>query len=62
MIQIDIPMPKRCLDCPCYGHAVYGKCKAKEYFFSAEDRIWQEKRRPDWCPLLEERKPGKEGY
>jgi hypothetical protein len=54
MIQIDMQMPKNCLDCPC----------CNEYLMCAipiNDRKWSEKDvtgfsegRPEWCPLKEQ--------
>lgn len=60
MIRIDTTMPTRCADCPCYSHAIYGHCKAKNHFFKAEEMIWKEKKRPDWCPLMEEKETWEE--
>ena len=53
MIQIGIPMPKRCADCPCYDHTMYGRCKAKDVWFDMNDRVWHWDERPKWCPIME---------
>ena len=53
MIQIDIPMPKRCAECPCFDDTVYGKCNVKDIWLGAEDGAWFSERRPSWCPLIE---------
>ena len=37
MIQIDIEMPKRCADCPCFNDSLYGKCQVKDVWLGAED-------------------------
>lgn len=52
MIQIDIPMPEKCADCPCYNNAVYGQCKVTDRWFGAADGAWFDAR-PNWCPLRE---------
>ena len=53
MIVIDIPMPKRCADCPCFDDAIYGKCQVKDTWLGAEDSAWFSDTRPNWCPLKE---------
>ena len=70
MIQIDMQMPKNCLDCPacneylmcgvpCNGRG-WGENDVSDYFTNG---------RPEWCPLKEqkwtsvkERYPDKEGF
>lgn len=54
MIQIDIPMPKRCAECPYFNDAIYGKCQVKDTWFGAEDSEWVHKERPNWCPMNNE--------
>ena len=54
MIQIDMPMPKNCLDCPA----------CNEYLMCAipiNGRKWEEndvrefgQDRPEWCPMKEQ--------
>lgn len=56
MIEIDMPMPKNCLDCPA----------CNEYLMCAipcEGRKWGEndvrefgQGRPEWCPMKEQEK------
>lgn len=53
MIVIDIPMPKRCAECPCFDDAIYGKCQVKDTWLGAEDGAWFSNQRPNWCPLQE---------
>ena len=60
MIQIDMPLPERCEDCPCSYYVQGGRnegalmCEALEYMGWEEDRaiIRYLKRRPD-CPMKE---------
>lgn len=53
MIQIDIPMPDRCANCPFYSSSVYGRCNVKGIWLGVEDGAWIRETRPDWCPLKE---------
>ena len=53
MIVIDIPMPKKCAECPCFDDAIYGKCQVKDTWLGAEDGAWFSDTRPNWCPLKE---------
>lgn len=53
MIQIDIPMPERCSECPCFDDTVYGKCNVLDRWLSASDGAWFSDTRPEWCPLKE---------
>lgn len=46
MIQIDIPMPNSCFDCPCLD-GEYGSCNITE-----KDAPWPPSR-PEDCPLKE---------
>ena len=54
MIRIDmsIPMPESCSQCPlCYNNS-YNYCRAKDICFGKEDD-WICETRPNWCPLQE---------
>ena len=47
-IDMDIPMPETCSQCPmCYD---YKHCRAKDIYFGKEDG-WICETRPNWCPL-----------
>ena len=49
-LDMDIPMPENCFQCPlCHD---YWHCRAKDVYFGPEDD-WLEKTRPNWCPLQE---------
>ncbi|MBO7374354.1 MAG: hypothetical protein J6U09_00905 [Lachnospiraceae bacterium] len=50
MIQIDMEMPKNCLECPMWGLSDLGfMCNIKEAIVDSN----METERPDWCPLRE---------
>jgi len=53
MIQIDVPMPLTCTDCPCCydGQDCTAVVGAKH--FNDEEREQIMERRMDWCPLKE---------
>ena len=53
MIQIDIPMPTCCFDCPLIDYEWDGNyCGGEEYkTFIEKVNIKQDK--PSWCPLKE---------
>ena len=70
MIEVDIPMPEYCSECPCSYYVQYGKyegrimCQALE-FREARTKIMRpdkgeymvsdkEWSRPDKCPMLRE--------
>ena len=53
MIQIDIDMPKRCAECPCYGDRLYGKCQVTGEWLEDNEGSWFANERPKWCPLKE---------
>jgi len=63
MIQIDIPMPTDCRDCPCayFTEGAYSDyCQINQRDFEdkdAERTIFGEKnghyKRPIWCPLID---------
>ena len=47
-IDMDIPMPETCSQCPmCYD---YMHCRAKDIYFGKEDD-WICETRPNWCQL-----------
>ena len=50
MIKIDMEMPERCVDCPCFN-GEYEVCQSND-----EERLFprdMEIKKPDWCPLIE---------
>lgn len=53
MIQVDLPMPEHCIECPMYEDSVFGKCNAKGIWFGEEEDIYFRQNRPVWCPLEE---------
>ena len=54
MIRIDIPMPKKCTECPCFDNVMYGKCNVTQKWFDGADTAWTAEKRPDDCPLKDE--------
>ena len=51
-LDMDIPMPETCSQCPlCYNNS-YNYCRAKDICFGKEDD-WICETRPNWCPLQE---------
>ena len=48
MIQIDIPMPENCSECPCMYDCI--RCQAAE---RSLDYATFDEKRPEWCPLVE---------
>lgn len=55
MIKIDVPMPSRCANCPCFDDTMYGKCNVTGKWLDAKDGAWFNNKRADWCPLQEEK-------
>ena len=55
MIQIDIPMPARCAECPCNGNRLYGNCQVKGRWLGGEEGSPMAENRPECCPLKEEK-------
>ena len=53
MIVIDIPMPKKCAECPCNGNRLYGNCQVKGRWLGGEEGSPMAEKRPEWCPLKE---------
>ena len=54
MISVDKPMPKDCTECPFMYDYIY--CNAAEESFCERNYdIVTERKRPDWCPLIEEK-------
>ena len=53
MIVIDIPMPKKCAECPCNGNRLYGNCQVKGRWLGGEEGSSMAENRPEWCPLKE---------
>ena len=53
MIVIDIPMPKKCAECPCNGNRLYGNCQVKGRWLGGKEGSPMAEKRPDWCPLKE---------
>lgn len=47
MIAIDRPMPKSCEDCPCFHDAA---CYVEGW---RNPNLYDYKRRPEHCPLIE---------
>lgn len=54
MIIIDMKMPKRCAECPCFSDSIYGHCNVKDIWLGADDGAWFNDHRPNWCPLQEQ--------
>ena len=52
MIQIDIPMPKRCADCPCFNYDLLCCRALKQAAFSLVETDYDESRF-NRCPLQE---------
>ena len=67
MVMIDMPMPERCMDCPCSYWIQSGEyeglmmCNAMEFKahrselreISTEYFVVQEDHRPETCPMIE---------
>jgi len=61
MIQINMPMPKRCFDCPCSYMVLYGEykddyiCNVKNYvgIEAGECLLENLGKRPKDCPMTE---------
>lgn len=51
MIRIDVKMPVRCAECPCFDDNVYGHCRVLDRWLDARDGAWFAESRPEWCPL-----------
>ena len=54
MIIIDMKMPQRCAECPCFSDSIYGHCNVKDIWLGADDGAWFSDHRPNWCPLQEQ--------
>lgn len=54
MLKLNIPIPERCSQCPCFSDTVYGKCQVNDHWLDASDGAWFSDHRPLWCPILEE--------
>ena len=60
MVQIDIPMPQKCVECPSFSSAVYGRCLEKDIWFGVEDHKMINITVPNWCPMKEKTKPSQQ--
>lgn len=54
MISLDIDMPDKCCDCPCFYDSIV--CNAEDKVFTEEEREITLKDRVKWCPLIETKK------
>lgn len=61
MIQIDIEMPERCIDCPCLSEdEIESWCAIPGTPYSLLSKERYEKK-PDWCPLKQAKEDINEG-
>ena len=55
MVKIDIKMPERCCECPCFDKVAYGRCNVLRKFLDCDEGSKLAEKRPEWCPLKEEK-------
>lgn len=53
MIQIDIPMPTNCCDCPCCHDGCDCTAIPEARHIEDDEREHIMEKRMDWCPLKE---------
>lgn len=58
MISLNIDMPDKCCDCPCFYDSIV--CNAENKVFTDEEREITLKDRVKWCPLIEIKETRKE--
>ena len=56
MIQIDIPMPKNCLDCPACNEYLMCAIPCNGRGWGENDVKDFSQSRPEWCPMKEQEK------
>ena len=54
MIQIDMPMPKNCLDCPACNEYLMCAIPVNGRKWGENDVREFEQGRPEWCPMKEQ--------
>ena len=54
MIQIDMPMPKNCLDCPACNEYLMCAIPVNGRGWGENDVRDFSQNRPDWCPMKEQ--------
>jgi hypothetical protein len=54
MIQIDMPMPENCLDCPACNEYLMCAIPVNGRGFGENDVHDYSQSRPEWCPLKEQ--------
>lgn len=55
MIQIDMPMPKNCLDCPACNEYLTCAIPVNGRKWGENDVREFSQSRPEWCPMHEEK-------
>ena len=51
MIQIDVPMPKNCSECPCNNDFINCGVNGKNFYEDGNADALD--KRPEWCPIKE---------
>ena len=54
MIEIDMPMPKNCLDCPACNEYIMCAIPRAGAGWGANDVREFSQSRPEWCPMKEQ--------
>lgn len=47
MVEVNMPMPSSCAQCPCVTHTLMG------YFCNIKFQIGAEAKKPVWCPMIQ---------